>query len=207
MNSVPAPAADPLRHSLLEDAQGVATGTLVVALGLALLRSAGMVTGGTAGIALVLHYALGWAFGPLFFAINLPFYWLAWRRKGARFTLKTAAAVALLALLSEGLPRWLALGSVQPWFAALAGGALIGVGFVILFRHQASLGGLNVLVLWLQETRGWRAGQLQLGIDLAILMCAAPFVSLPALALSVLAAVVMNMALAVNHKPGRYAGF
>lgn len=199
-----APAAATLRHSLFEDAQALVTGTLFVALGVVLFKQAGMVTGGTAGIAFVLHYATGWPFGLLFFALNLPFYGLAWQRMGRRFTLKTFLAVGLLAALSELLPHWLVLQQVNPVFAAVGGGLLAGAGFLILFRHQASLGGLNVLVLWLQDKRGWRAGQVQMGVDVAILLAASPWLSAPQLGLSVLGAVALNFALAVNHKPGRY---
>lgn len=198
-------AALPARHSLFDDAQGLLTGTLFVALALVLFRHAGLVTGGTAGLAFIAHYALGVPFGLAFFVINVPFYLLAWRRMGARFTVKTFAAVALLSLLAELVPRWVVLQSVQPLFAALGGGLLMGAGLLILFRHRASLGGLNVLVLWLQETRGWRAGKVQMGLDALILLAAAPWVGWSALALSVLAAVALNLALAVNHKPGRYA--
>ena len=195
------------RHSLFDDAQAVITGTLFVALALLLFRQAGLVTGGTAGIALVAHYASGWRFGALFFVVNLPFYWLAWRRMGRRFTLKTFAAVALLSVLSEALPRWLTIGHIEPVFAALAGGLLAGAGFLILFRHRASLGGLNVLVLWLQERLGWRAGYTQLALDLCILLASTPWVDAQRLALSVLAAAAMNVALAVNHRADRYVAF
>lgn len=191
-------------HSALEDLQALVTGTLFVALGVTLFRQAGMVTGGTAGLAFVGHYAAGWPFGLVFFLLNLPFYGLAWRRMGRRFTLKTFAAVGLLAMLSELLPQWIVLQQVHPLFAALGGGLLAGAGFLILFRHQASLGGLNVLVLWLQERHGWRAGRVQMGIDLAILLAASPWLQPQQLALSVLGALALNFALAVNHKPGRY---
>lgn len=200
-------AAPTQRHSLFDDLQGLLTGTLFVALGLLLLRHTGLMTGGTAGIALLLHHAGGWPFGALFFAINLPFYLLAWRRMGRRFTLKTVLAVTLLAGLSELLPGWLRLGPVSPLFAAIGGGLLLGAGFIILFRHRASLGGLNVLVLWLQDRFGWRAGWVQMAIDCSILLLALPWLSLQQLVLSVLAAVAMNFALAVNHRPGRYTAF
>jgi uncharacterized membrane-anchored protein YitT (DUF2179 family) len=195
------------RHSAFEDAQALLTGTLFVALGLMLFRQAGLMTGGTAGIALAAHYASGWRFGALFFAINLPFYWLAWRRMGPRFTVKTFAAVALLSLLSEQLPGLLAIERVQPLFAAIAGGLLIGAGFLILFRHRASLGGLNVLVLWLQQRTGWRAGYVQLALDVLILLASTPWVDAQRLALSIVGAAAMNVALAVNHRPGRYIAF
>lgn len=201
------PSPELQRHSLFEDAQALITGTLFVGLGLALFRQAGLMTGGTVGLAFLAHYASGLAFGPLFFLINLPFYLLAWHRMGRRFTLKTVAAVSLLAMLSEWLPQWLVLQSVHPLFAALGGGLLVGAGFIILFRHRASLGGLNTLVLWLQERFGWRAGVVQLLLDAAILLAAWPWLDAQRLALSILAAAAMNFALAVNHKPGRYLAF
>ncbi|MBQ0936818.1 YitT family protein [Ideonella paludis] len=197
----------PQRHSLLDDAQAIVTGTLFVALGLLLFKQAGLMTGGIVGLAFLTHYATGWTFGAVFFALNLPFYILAWQRMGARFTLKTMAAVTLLSVGSQGLPQVLTLQSVNPVFAAIAGGLLVGAGFVVLFRHKASLGGLNVLVMWLQERFGWSAGKLQMGIDAVILLASWPLMDAQRLALSILAAAAMNFALAVNHKPGRYVAF
>jgi uncharacterized membrane-anchored protein YitT (DUF2179 family) len=202
-----AAVAAPPRHGLVDDAQALVTGTLFVALALMLLRQAGLMAGGTAGLALLGHYASGWRFGVLFFCVNLPFYWLAWQRMGRRFTLKTVAAVTLLALLSEALPQWLAIERLNPLFAAVAGGLLAGAGFLILFRHRASLGGLNVLVLWLQQRFGWRAGYVQLGLDVAILLASTPWVEAPRLAVSIVAAAAMNLALAINHRPERYVAF
>ena len=192
------------RHTWLDDTQALLTGTLIVALGLVLFRQAGLVTGGTVGLAFVTHYATGWPFGALVFAINLPFYALAWVRMGGAFTLKTVLAVGLLAAFTEAVPRWLAIESLHPLFAAVAGGLLIGVGFIILFRHRASLGGFNTLVLWLQERYGWRAGVVQLAIDAVILLAAIPWVGPLQLLLSVLGAALMNLTLAINHRPGRY---
>lgn len=192
------------RHSRLEDAQALLTGTLFAALGVALFKQAGMLTGGTVGIAFLLHYVSGWPFGLLFFAINLPFYGLAWRRMGPAFTVKTVLAVGLMALLAEALPRWLRISELNPFFAAIGGGLLIGAGMLILFRHRASLGGLNVVVLWLQEKRGWRAGYVQAALDGTILLASLPWVPLERIGLSLLGMAAVNAALAINHRPGRY---
>jgi len=193
------------QHTVFEDVQGVVTGALFVSLALVMFRHAGLLTGGTAGMAFVLHYATQVSFGAAFFVLNLPFYWLAWKRMGARFTIKTFCAVALLSVLSEVLPRWVVLQSVEPLFAAIGGGLLMGTGLLILFRHKASLGGINVLVLWLQEKRGWRAGKIQMALDVTILLTAIPWVGWWQLLLSVIGAVALNFSLAVNHRPGRYA--
>jgi uncharacterized membrane-anchored protein YitT (DUF2179 family) len=84
---------------------------------------------------------------------------------------------------------------------------MIGVGLLILFRHRASLGGFNVLVLYLQERYGWRAGLTQLALDCSVLAAATLIASPQVLLASVLGAVLLNLALAVNHKPGRYIAF
>ena len=86
------------------------------------------------------------------------------------------------------------------------GGSSIGIGLLILFRHRACLGGLNVLAIWLQERRGVRAGVFQLVVD-ALVVVASLFVVPPStILLSVVGAVALNMVLAVNHRPGRYLG-
>jgi uncharacterized membrane-anchored protein YitT (DUF2179 family) len=197
---------EPSPHSAWEDAQALVTGTLFVALGVAMFKEAGLLTGGTAGLAFLIHYGTGWRFGLVFFVINLPFVWLALRQMGVAFTLKTFVAVALLSTATELLPHLLSFARLDPAFAAVMGGLVIGAGLLMLFRHHASLGGVNVLALWLQKRRHWRAGTVQLAVDVAIL--AAAFVTLPPgkALLSLLGAIALNMVVAVNHRPGRYLG-
>lgn len=197
-------AASPVQHRLHEDAQALLTGTLFVALGVIMFRHAGLLTGGTAGLAFLLHYATGWNFSLVFFLINLPFYGLAYKRMGWVFTLKTFAAVALLAVLAEWVPQWISFGTLSTGFAAIAGGLLMGAGMLMLFRHRASLGGFNVLVLYLQERFGWRAGQVQMAFDCTIVLAAFAVVDGWQILWSVVGAVVLNMTLAINHRPGRY---
>lgn len=199
-------SSPPVRHTLLEDALALVTGTLMLSLGLALYRHAGLLTGGTPGIAFLLHYWTGFAFGPVFFAANLPFYWLALRHMGRVFTLKTFAAVALLSLFSELQPLVLGIERLQPLYAAAIGGLLMGTGLLILFRHKASLGGVGIVALYLQNRYGWRAGKIQMAVDAAIVLAAFSIVEPGRVLLSVLGAVAMNLVLAVNHRPGRYLG-
>jgi uncharacterized membrane-anchored protein YitT (DUF2179 family) len=202
------PMADPdpstLRHTPLEDLQALLIGTLLVSLAVTLFQHAGLLSGGTAGIAFLAHYLGGWSFGLAYFVINLPFYWLAWRHMGKSFTLRTLAAVVLVAVMSDWLPRHLVLASLDAWLAALLGGVLMGNGFLVLFRHQASLGGLGILALLAQKKKGWRAGHVQMAMDAAIVCAALATVPLDRVALSVAAAVVLNLVIATNHRPGRY---
>jgi uncharacterized membrane-anchored protein YitT (DUF2179 family) len=192
------------RHTPFDDAQALLAGTLFISLGVAMLNRVGLLTGGTAGLAFLLHYASGVSFGKLFFLINLPFYWLAWRRMGSVFTLKTFAAVALLSGLSELQPLALHFESLHPVYAAAMGGLLLGAGFLMLFRHHASLGGVGIVALTLQQERGWRAGHVQLAVDVLILLAALLIVDWQRIGYSLLGALTLNLTLAVNHRPGRY---
>lgn len=194
----------PVRHSRLDDAQGLFAGTMMVSLGILMLSKAGLLAGGTAGIAFLMHYAAGWNFGLTFFLLNLPFYWLAVRKLGVAFTIKTFLAVAAVSGLTEIQPRLIDLSHVDPIWGAVLGGILIGTGMLVLFRHRASLGGVGILALFLQDRFGWRAGWVQLAIDMVIL-AASFFVAEPFVILcSVLGAVTLNLVLAINHRKDRY---
>ncbi|MDR3410893.1 MAG: YitT family protein [Formivibrio sp.] len=199
------PSAPP--HSLIEDIQALLVGTLFIALSVVLFRHAGLLTGGTAGMAFLLHYVSGYPFGAIFFVINLPFYIFAVRALGWTFTFKTFAAIAMLSLYSEILPHWIQLGSLQPVFATVMAGLLAGVGLLMLMRHNASLGGLGVMAIYLQKTRGWRAGKVQMAGDCLIVGTALLVKDVSLVALSVLGAVALNLVITINHRPGRYTGF
>ncbi|MBT9508043.1 YitT family protein [Rhodoferax sp.] len=201
---MPESAGASLRHRPYEDVQALITGTLFVALGVVMFGHTGLLTGGTAGIAFLIHYATGWNFGLVFFLVNLPFYGLAWKRMGKAFTLKTFVAIGLLSLFVNLLPRLIGFQTLWAPFAAVMGGLLMGAGMLMLFRHRASLGGFNVLALYLQEHFGWRAGRIQMAFDCGIVLCSLALVDWQHVALSVLGAVVMNQTLATNHRAGRY---
>jgi uncharacterized membrane-anchored protein YitT (DUF2179 family) len=194
-------------HTHVEDALALLVGTLFVSFGIALFKNAGLLTGSTAGIAFLVHYALGWPFGAVFFAINVPFYYFALVRMGWRFTARSFCAVALVSVFSELHRAFIDLGAADPFYTGLFGGLLMGVGFIVLFRHQASLGGINVLSLYLQDKYGVRAGKLQMGVDVCILVASIVVVSPKALLASLVGVVAVNAVIWMNHRRDRYVGW
>ena len=205
MTTTLAPALQ--RHSLAEDAFGLLSGTFVASLGIYLLHSAQAVTGGTAGLSLLLSYATGWPFGVLYVLVNLPFLALALRRKGWDFTLRTLLSIGLVSAFASVHALALPALHVDPVYAVAVGNLLAGVGMLMLFRHRASLGGLNTLALLVSEQTGWRSGWVQLALDAVIIAAALAVVPVPVVALSAAGAVVLNLVLAFNHRPGRYLGY
>ncbi|MBX4910291.1 MULTISPECIES: YitT family protein [Rhizobium] len=192
------------RHTPIEDVQGIFSGSLVAALGLYVLASAGLLTGSTAGVAFLLHYAFGVNFGLAFFLLNLPFFYLSWKRLGLVFTLKTFIAIGLTSVLAEVQSRFLSISSIHPAWAALLGGLLLGFGLLALYRHRASLGGVGILGIYLQERFGIRAGLVQLAIDMCVLAAAFFVTTPPVVFYSVLGAIVLNLFVAINHRADRY---
>lgn len=194
----------PADHSALDDVQGLGLGIFMCGLGLHVLTHAGLITGQTAGIAVILSYLTGWSFGAVFFLVNLPFYVLAWRRLGPEFTLKSLASVTLLSLVTELLPLGWTMGEIATPLAALLFGAVTGVGLLAMFRHKGSLGGIGVVALLVQDTTGFRAGYVQLIADGVIF--GVGFLLFPASIVlwSLFGAVVLNLIIAVNHRRDRY---
>lgn len=193
-------------HSPAEDVQGLLLATLVSSLGLAVFAKGGIMIGGIAGVAFLLHYAAGWNFGLMFVLLNMPFYWLSVRQMGWEFTLKTFAAVGACGMLTDLLPRWADYSHMTPLYSAGVGGALVGLGILVFIRHHASLGGIGILAVYLQRDRGISAGKVQMSFD-ALLMVAAFFVLSPAkVAWSALGAVLLSLVLMFNHRPNRYMG-
>lgn len=195
-----------LEHSLFEDALAFLLGGGMAAFGVTILTHLGLITGQTAGLAVLISYVTGWSFGPVFFALNLPFYLLGWLQLGPRFTVKSFIAVALTSVLAELMPGWITFDHVAAIPGALLAGAVSGLGLIAIFRHGASLGGIGVLGLWMQERFGIQAGWVQLAFDV-VLFAAAAFVLAPDLVIySLMGAVVVNLIIGVNHRKDRYIG-
>jgi uncharacterized membrane-anchored protein YitT (DUF2179 family) len=199
-------APDTVPHSFPENVLGVLTGTFVVSLGLLFLTTSGAVTGGTAGLALLLTYAAGVPFGVVFVLVNLPFFALAVVKKGVAFTARSLACVVLVSGFSEVHHRLVDLAGLDAVYAVVAGNLLVGIGLLIVFRHGASLGGFNVLALLAQERLGWRAGYVQMGLDVCVVLAALAVVEPVDVLVSALGAALLNLVLALNHRPGRYLG-
>lgn len=193
-------------HTVPEDVLGLLTGTFAASFGLYVLHTAGAVTGGTAGLSLLLGFATGWPFALLFAVINLPFAVLAIWQKGWNFTVRTVIAIGLVSGFSWVHEQLFDIARLDPWYGAIAGNLLAGIGLLIVFRHRASLGGVNVIALVLQDRTGFRAGWTLMIFDVLIVLASFLVVPWPNVLMSAAGAVLLNLVLALNHRPGRYIG-
>lgn len=206
--NAPTPRLSPGKpHSLVEDAYAFAIGCGFVVLGLVWLKSAGLVTGGMAGVALLLSYLLPVPAGLLFTLLNLPFFWLARRSMGTGFMIRTVIANLAVTGLALLAPYAFRLEDVNGLFAALFGGTMIGMGILSLARHHAGVGGLGIVALALQRRHGWNPGRISLLGDGLILLASLPVLEPRQFLLSVVSAAAISGVMIAYHKPGRYTGY
>ncbi|WP_394177752.1 YitT family protein [Yoonia maritima] len=194
----------PPRHSRIDDLQGLALGVFLCGIGLHILTHVGLITGQTAGLAVIISYLTGWSFGAVFFVINIPFYVLAYVRLGVVFTIKSLISVTLLSVVTEFLPMGWQMGTITPWLGAVVAGCVTGIGLIAMFRHNGSLGGFGVMALVIQDATGFRAGYFQLLIDAVLFSVAFFILPFNLVIWSLLGAVIINLMIAVNHRPDRY---
>ena len=182
----------------LFDLQGLFFGVLLASLGIVFLKSAGLVSGQTAGLAWLLSYVLTIDFGPLFFGLSLPFLILAWTQLGRGFALRTIAVVIGLSGGSQLLAELVVFDHLDPLVADICGGASAGIGLIAIFRHNASAGGMTILAVLIEARSGVKAGWVQLLVDAAIFAVSALVLDSALILYSLAGAITTNMIVVWN---------
>ncbi|MDZ5470452.1 YitT family protein [Bacillus sp. 31A1R] len=144
-------------------------GCLITTIGVIILKHSNIVTGGTAGLSLSITYLTHLPFALIFFLINLPFYVFSVLRMGWNFTISTIGAVSILSLMTA-VDQWLPNFSIPMLVGAVLGGLLIGIGLSIVFINGSSLGGANILALFLQKRYNVNPGQINFIFDLIVVV-------------------------------------
>ncbi|ADC49505.1 hypothetical protein BpOF4_07235 [Alkalihalophilus pseudofirmus OF4] len=142
---------------------------VITSIGVILLKHANIVTGGTAGLSLSVAYLLSLPFGVTFFLINIPFYIFSMMRMGWNFTFTTIISVSLLSVVT-GFDYFLPAFTVPIWVGAVVGGFIIGIGLSLLFMNGSSLGGANILALFLQKRWNIDPGKTTFAFDFMVVL-------------------------------------
>lgn len=147
-------------------------GCLFCSIGVLLLRHSQLVTGGVPGMALIVSYLTGIPFSVTVWIVSIPFLILSIVGMGKEFTLYSFFAAICLSSMT-GLDYFLPNVIISEWVGAVLGSTSVGFGLAYLFCNGASLGGVNVLVLYLQRQKGFDPGKVTLLIDAVIILLGA----------------------------------
>lgn len=128
--------------------------------------------GGVTGIAIILHYLFGWPVSLVVLLLNIPLFLIALKMVGRNFLLLSVIGVGSLSTALSLTARLPALTS-DSLLAAIFGGVLSGIGMGLIFRSRGSLGGTDILAVFLNRTTPFSVGQILLLIDAAIFLVTA----------------------------------
>lgn len=173
---------------------------LCVAIGIQFLTNADLVIGGTAGLGIVMQQLTNVSFGVLFFSINLPFYFLAISQLGMVFTVRSFISVSIMSAMSDTLVLMFSFELPHPIMSAILGGAMIGIGLIFLFREGSSLGGFNMLCIFLDKRFGINPGKTMFLTDIIIVASATIVFGIVQVLYSALVIFIMTGILGRYHK-------
>jgi uncharacterized membrane-anchored protein YitT (DUF2179 family) len=127
-----------------------------------------LVSGGTTGIALLLHYMLGTSIPLYILVINAPIYVFGWFKLGKRFMIKTILATILFSFFTEWT-KGFRIDVSDRILGAVLGGVISGVGGGLVLRRGASMGGISVIAVALARKFSFPIASISFGMNLVIL--------------------------------------
>ncbi len=154
----------------------IVLGSLFLSLGVVLFFIPNaLVTGGTSGMAILLHYLLGLPTGVMMVAVNAPLLLLGAKYLGRAFTIRSVITIVLSSVFIDGFNELLHVNALTKdvILAAVFGGVCIGVGLGLVLSGNASAGGSTILAKIIASKTTIKASTVILAIDVMIIMAIA----------------------------------
>lgn len=132
----------------LKSALYILIGSLLIALSVVLFFIPHQfTTGGTPGMAILLHHLTGLSIGSLIVIINIPL--LLWGIKyiGKIFAIKTIVTIFLISTFTDLFVKYLDFGLLisNILVASIFGGLIIGFGIGLIIKGNSSAGGSSII--------------------------------------------------------------
>lgn len=151
-------------------------GSALYAMGLSTFaKNGGFASGGVSGLSLLAYHLWRMPIGFTTVLINLPLVLLSYRVVGRTFILKTVRSVLICTVFLDVLFPMLPAYHGEPLLAALFGGAGIGAGMALFYRHGSSSGGTDFLTMTVKTLWPYFSlGTVSMAIDFMIILLGWP---------------------------------
>jgi uncharacterized membrane-anchored protein YitT (DUF2179 family) len=147
-------------------------GTFIMALAIkAILIPANLVTGGVAGIAMVLEYHTGIEVWIWYLVLNAPIFFAGYRLVSTRFVLYSLLGTFSLSLFLAVIQS-VELKLDEPLLAAVLGGVISGLGLGMVLLSRGSTGGTDIIAVVFRRLWGHNIGQVLFMSNLLVLVFA-----------------------------------
>lgn len=181
-------AARRLRKNLTSGARDLIfmlLGILSAGLGLrGFLIPNGFIDGGVMGVALLTNRETAIPLSVLIVGFNLPFLFLGFTQLGKVFSLKSLAAIAVLAVAVAFIPYPVA--TQDKVLVAVFGGFFLGAGIGLMIRGGGVIDGTEVLAIYLSRRSSLTVGDFILLFNILIFSAAAYLLSVEVALYSIL---------------------
>ncbi len=150
-------------------------GSLILGLGVVgFFVPNGILTGGTAGLSMLLHYLTSYTVGTLMVAVNIPLLIIGGKYLGKMFAVRTVITILLISLSIDFFAYVIALQAfvIDTILAAIFGGIFIGVGLALVIKGNSSAGGSTIVARIVASKTEIKPGQVILIIDSLIILSA-----------------------------------
>ena len=151
-------------------------GSLIMAFGLVSFLSPNHIaTGGTAGLAIVLHSVVNLSIGVLMALVNIPLIIIGWKYLGQKFALKTVICILLIVVFVDLFAQVFKTPNLSTnlMLAALYGGVSVGSGLGLIFKGGASAGGGTILAKIISTKTNLKTSSVILILDALVVISAA----------------------------------
>ncbi len=167
-----------VKHELT-DYLSITFGLLLYAVGwAAFLLPYGIAAGGLTGVSAIVYYATGIEIQITYFSVNALLILMAIKILGIKFCVKTIYGFSTLSVMlwalqilfrngAAELPQ--ILGPGQEFMACIIGAALCGFGLALVFLHQGSTGGTDIIAAVVNKYKNMTMGRVILYCDIAII--------------------------------------
>ena len=157
----------------------ISAGNIVFAIGMnSVLIPNRLFGSGVSGIALIIHYLFPHLdVGVAYFVLNLPLMLLGWFSISRRFMFYTLYGMGFFSLAAAFI-KTPAIALQDPILAALFGGIICGAGAGIVLRSIGSSGGMDIVVIYVNQKFGFRPGSVSFFVNAFILLSGAYFFGL-----------------------------
>ena len=130
--------------------------------------------GGVTGLAQVVNALfpqLG--VGLMTIVLNVPLFLAGWRLLGVHLLVSSLFSMVVSSLVIDGVNLLCRFAPMDPMLAAVCGGAMMGVGYGMVFSQGATTGGTDIVARLLKRKLPWLPmGELVLAADVVVLVLA-----------------------------------
>lgn len=155
--------------SIIRKILGLTIGAIIYSAGLNLfLIPNHVIDGGITGISLLVQALTGVPFSLLIVALNLPFFYLGYRRLGAGLAVSSTYAIVVLSLFSSIFEK-MKPATTDPFLSTIFGGIIIGIGVGIVIKSGGSTDGTEIVAIWMDSKSSFSVGEIIMFFNFFIL--------------------------------------